>query len=98
MPARARFHAALPQSGRYRLCLGYRPVAAQASALEVTIQHAGQPTRVKVDQRTGAWPFPFTPLGEYRFSAEGDSSLEISNAGADGRVVIDAVRWVWLGD
>jgi hypothetical protein len=98
MPARARFHAALPQSGRYRLCLGYRPASAQASALAVTIQHAGKPTRVKVDQRTGTTPFPFTPLGEYRFSSEGDSSLEISNASADGLVVIDAVRWVWLGD
>ena len=30
---------------------------------------------------------------------EGDSSfVEITNASTDGRVVIDGVRWVWLGE
>ena len=51
-----------------------------------------------VNQRSGESPFPFRALDDFRFSKENESYLEISNFDAEGRVVIDAVRWLWLGE
>jgi hypothetical protein len=66
--------------------------------VEVKIRHAEGVARVTVDERTGDTPFPFTALGEYRFSAKKEALLEIANGNADGRVAVDGVRWVWVGD
>jgi hypothetical protein len=96
--ARARFQAALPRAGRYLVCLGLRPEAHQATAAEVKIRHAGGLACLDVNQRSGDTPFPFVALGEYRFSAKSEAFLEIANGNSDGRVVVDSVRWVWLGD
>jgi hypothetical protein len=98
MPARARFHAAMPRAGRYQVCLGLRPDSHQATAVEVKLRHAGGLERIHVNERAGETPFPFAVLGEYRFSPKQEAVLEVANGNADGRVVIDAVRWVWIGD
>jgi len=38
-------------------------------------------------------------LGEYRFKAGDAGFVEIRNGDAlDGRVAVDGVRWVWLGE
>jgi len=98
MPARARFETKLPRSGRYQVCLGFLPEQHQAAKAAVKIRHAAGLAQMTVDQRTGAGPFPFTTLGEYRFAANRATFLEIANGDAGGRVVVDAVRWVWLGE
>jgi hypothetical protein len=98
MPARARFETTLPRNGRYRVCLGVRPDPHQATAVEVKVRHAEGLARVTVNERVGSSPFPFIVLGEYRFVAKKEALLEIANGDADGRVVVDGVRWVWLGD
>ncbi|MBI5397361.1 MAG: FAD-dependent oxidoreductase, partial [Verrucomicrobia bacterium] len=97
-PARARFQPSLPRAGRYQVCLGFRPAKFQATNTPLTIRHAGGTAKLTVDQRKETTPFNFVPLGEFQFRA-GDSGLvEITNAKTDGRVALDAVRWVWLGE
>jgi hypothetical protein len=98
MPARARFTPSLAAPGRYRVCLGFRPDPHQARNLAVTIGHAEGTARLKVNQRTESTPFPFVALGEYRFEPGKPAFVEVTNHGADGRIAVDAVRWVWLGD
>lgn len=37
------------------------------------------------------------PVGEFTFKAGKSDNVDLTNRGTDGRIVIDAVRWVWLG-
>jgi len=97
-PARARFQPALPCAGRYLVGLGFRPAKAQATNTPVTIRHAGGTAKLTVDQRRETTPFNFVPLGEFTFKAGDSGFVEISNGAADGRVAIDGVRWMWLGE
>ncbi|MBI3877839.1 MAG: FAD-dependent oxidoreductase, partial [Verrucomicrobia bacterium] len=97
-PARARFQPTLPRAGRYLVCLGFRPAKVQATNTPVTIRHAGGTAKLTVDQRKETTPFNFVPLGEFTFKAGDSGFLEVSNGSADGRVAIDGVRWVWLGE
>jgi hypothetical protein len=96
--ARARFQPSIERTGRYLVCLGFRPSKAQATNTPVLIKHAGGTARLTVDQRTETTPLNWTPLGEFPFKAGDSGFVDITNTGADGRVVIDGVRWVWLGE
>lgn len=97
-PARARFQPTIEQAGRYLVCLGFRPSKGQATNTPVLVKHAGGNTKVTVDQRRETTPFNWTPIGEYRFRAGDGGFVEVTNGGADGRVAVDGVRWVWLGE
>lgn len=97
-PARARFQPTLPRAGRYLVCLGFRPAKVQATNTPVTIRQAGGTTKLTVDQRQETTSFNFVPLGEFTFKAGDSGFVEISNSNTDGRVAIDGVRWVWLGE
>jgi hypothetical protein len=97
-PARARFQPSLPRAGRYQLCLGFRPAKSQATNVPVLVKHGAGTAKVMVNQREETTPFNFVPIGEYSFKAGESGFVEISNGGTDGRVVVDGVRWVWLGE
>ncbi len=97
-PARARFQPSLPRSGRYLVCLGFRPSRSQATNTPVLIKHAGGNTRLTVDQRKETTPGIWTPLGDFEFKAGDSGFVEVTNKGTDGRVAIDGVRWIWLGN
>lgn len=97
-PARAKFQPDLPQAGRYQLCLGFRPSKTQATNTPLIIRHAGGVAKITVNQRNETTPFNFVPVGEYTFKAGSSGSVEVTNGGADGRVVVDGLRWVWLGE
>jgi len=62
------------------------------------IKHADGTATVKVNQRRKPSPFAFTPVGEYRFKAGEPATVVITNAGVDGYVQIDTVRWIWLSE
>jgi hypothetical protein len=96
--ARARFQPYLPSSGRYLLCIGFRPAKDQATAARIIVHHAAGVKRATINQRDKLSPLPFTSLGEFRFRAGDEGYVDISNADANGRVAIDAVRWVWIGE
>jgi hypothetical protein len=95
---RARFQPVLERTGRYRVCLGFRPSKAQATNTPVLVKHARGNTKVVVDQRQESTPFNWVPLGEFAFKAGDSGFVEVTNGGADGRVALDGVRWVWLGE
>lgn len=95
---RARFQPTLPRAGRYRVCLAFRPSKSQATNTPVLIKHAGGNTKLTVDQRTGTTPFLWTPLGDFEFKAGESGFAEVTNREADGRVAIDGMRWIWLGE
>jgi hypothetical protein len=97
-PARIRFQPDLPRAGRYQVCLGFRPAKNQATNVPLTIRHAGGTAKITVDERKETTPFNFTPVGEFIFRAGDSGFVEITNGGTDGRVVMDGVRWVWLGE
>ncbi len=97
-PARGRFQLRLANAGKYQVCLGFRPAKSQATNVPITIRHADGTAKITVDQRAETGPFNFTAIGEYEFKAGESGFVEISNAGTDGKVVIDGVRWVWVGE
>jgi hypothetical protein len=75
--------------------LSYAAAGNRATNVPVTIRHADGITTVKVNQRT-APPIDkaFVSLGTFRFAKGRAGSVEITNAGADGHVVIYAVQWL----
>ncbi len=97
-PVRARFQPTIPRTGRYQVCIGFRPARNQATNVPLTIRHADGIAKLTVNERKETTPFNFTPVGEFNFKAGDSGFVEISNSKADGRVVIDGVRWVWLGE
>jgi hypothetical protein len=96
--AGAAFTTTLPKTGRYRVCVAYATAGNRASNLPVEVRHAGGATAVRVNQRKKPSPFAFTPIGEYRFQAGAPATVTFSNAGVDGHVQIDTVRWIWIGE
>ncbi|MEQ1752129.1 MAG: hypothetical protein ABL974_22090, partial [Prosthecobacter sp.] len=95
---RAHFQPTLPRTGRYQVCIGFRPSKAQATNTPITIKHATGTAKLTLDQRTETTPFAFVPIGEFTFKAGDSSFVDITNAGADARIAIDGVRWMWLGE
>jgi hypothetical protein len=92
--ASARFEAKLPKPGRYEVRLAYPPNNNRSSKVNVEVHSAAGTKTVVVNQKN---PPPIDDLtislGEFDFAAEG-AAVVISNTGADGYVVIDAVQWI----
>ena len=91
----ARYRPDLPKAGMYEVRLSYSPNPNRATNVPVTVAHADGKTEVKVDQKKAppvekAW----VSLGTFRFEKGTAGSVEVSNRGADGYVVIDAVQWL----
>lgn len=91
--ARAVFTAPLPEPGVYDVQIAWSPNGNRATNAPVHITHADGESAATVNQRERP-PIGglFGSVGKFRFEKEG--SVTISNAAADGFVVIDAVRWV----
>ncbi len=93
----ARFTPSLPKAGKYRVAISYGPNANRATNVPVTIHHASGETKVLVNQRLkpkGQGEAPFHDLGTFEFPAGKDSWVEITNAGTNGHVIVDAVQWL----
>jgi hypothetical protein len=91
----ARFETKLPKDGRYEVRLGYVPNNNRSTKTSVEITHAGGTKTVIVNQKQ---PPPidgvFLSLGSFEFAADKPAVVKVSNAGADGYVIIDAVQWL----
>ncbi|MBL9206831.1 MAG: FAD-dependent oxidoreductase [Opitutaceae bacterium] len=97
-PMTAEFSTTLPKTGSYRVAVAFPSGGNRASNVPVTITHDGGTAEVKLNQKKKPGPFAFQPVGEYRFTAGKTASVRFSNAGADGVVLIDTVRWIWIGE
>lgn len=89
-----RFEPKLEKPGRHRLQLACPPNNNRATNASVEIQHQGGVEKLKVNLKS---PRPgdgvtWIDLGE--FDCGNDTAITIGNSGADGYVVVDAVRWL----
>jgi hypothetical protein len=88
----------LPQ-GRYVVKIAFNPGQNRATNTTVRIFSADGEDLVRINQRKapredGLWH----PLGEYSFETGGRAAVEISNAGANGHVIADAVQFLRVGE
>jgi hypothetical protein len=92
---KARFIPALPKAGRYQVAISYSALANRAGNVPVIIHHADGDTTVVVDQKKKpAGKKGLHPLGTFRFEAGKTGSVEITNTGTNGHVIIDAVQFL----
>ncbi len=89
----ARFETALTP-GRYEVRLSYAAHGNRATNVPVSIRHAEGTAQRTVNQRQTA-PIDdlFVSLGTFEFDGQ-PAVVEISNRGADGHVLVDAVQFV----
>lgn len=91
----ARFTPDLPKAGRYTVAIAYPQNGNRASNVPVLIRHADGETKVTLNQKKKpSVDGLLEPVGTFRFAAGKSAYVEISNAGTDGYVVIDAVQWL----
>jgi hypothetical protein len=91
----ARFTPDLPEAGRYRIAVSYGENANRATNVPVTVRHDGGEERFFVNQKLKPkGDGPFHVIGVFQFSAGRNGWAEISNAGTDGHVIVDAVQWL----
>jgi hypothetical protein len=91
----ARFIPNLPVDGSYEVQVSYTAASNRATNVPVQIQTADALSSLVLNERTAPdTDAPFVSLGTFRFSAGTSGYLEISNAGTNGYVVADAVRFV----
>ncbi|QDT28308.1 FAD-dependent oxidoreductase [Gimesia panareensis] len=93
--AAARFETKVPQAGRYEVRYAYPPNTNRSSQVKVTIHHAGGTAAKTINQKEKP-PLDgvFVSLGEYEFTPDQQAVVEVSNADANGYVIIDAVQWI----
>ncbi len=88
------FTATLPADGKYTVRLAYTALPNRATNVPVTVGTASGPVKVVVNQRLApSVKGLLHPLGTWNLKA-GANTVEISNAGTDGHVIIDAVQWL----
>lgn len=88
----ARFEATLPR-GRHEVRLFYSALGNRASNVPVTVHHAAGSATLKVNQRQEP-PLEGLAVSLGMFEFDGRGAVEVSNAGTDGHVIIDAVQWL----
>ncbi|WP_166442761.1 FAD-dependent oxidoreductase [Phragmitibacter flavus] len=87
-----RFTPDIPESGVYSVQARWKSDEKNASAVPMEIAHADGTAKPVVNQREkgNRW----NVLGSYEFKVGTSGFVSIGNEGADGRVVVDAVRFV----
>ena len=91
-PASAKFTAHILKGGKHEVFLAVVPNANRATKAKVRVLHAGGQADLVVNLTKGPADH-LVSLGTYDFSDKVAASVIVSNEGADGYVVIDAVNW-----
>jgi hypothetical protein len=90
-----RFAARIPAAGKYEVRMSYTPNPNRATNVPVTIRHAGVDTTIQVNQRLRPpVESAFVSLGTFHWEEGQEFTLTVSNEGANGYVVVDAVQLV----
>ncbi|QDU41433.1 Xanthan lyase precursor [Maioricimonas rarisocia] len=85
----------ISQSGNYEVRVSYTPNPNRASNVRVVVRHAKGETEVTLNQRKKPGiDGVFEKLGEFEFRGDGTGMVTISNDGADGHVIADAVQLI----
>jgi len=95
----ALFTPKLPKDGEYDVLVSYTPGTGRATNVPVTITFDDGEKTVPVDQtKPPKIENLFHSLGRFKFNAGSAGSVSISNKGTEGHVIVDAVRFVPVGD
>jgi cytochrome c553 len=91
----ATFQPELPVAGTYEVRLAYSAGGNRDAAVPVAVFSADGETTIMVDQRRappidGLW----ISLGMFRFEANGQGFVMVSNEGTTGHVIVDAVQFL----
>ncbi|WP_051946113.1 FAD-dependent oxidoreductase [Verrucomicrobium sp. BvORR106] len=93
--ATAKFTPSIPEAGRYELRLLYVPASNRASNATITIRGVEGEKTVALNQREACLEDGIPrPLGTFSFAKGKAGTIEISNANADGFVIVDALQLV----
>jgi FAD dependent oxidoreductase len=89
------FEIKLPKSAMYEVRMAYQSNANRSSKVKVNVVSLTGSKSITVNQKTKP-PIDslFISLGSYQFSDQQPAQVTISNEGADGYVVIDAIQWL----
>lgn len=89
------FAPKFPKTGRYEIRVAFIAGPGRAENVPVTILHADGEELVHFSEKTEKIEgLQFASLGAYRFEAEGQGYVLVSNAATQGYVTIDAVQFV----
>lgn len=88
----------LPVAGEYQVLVAYTPGNTRANNVPVTVKFQGGSKTVTLDQTKPAKVNKlFEPIGTFAFVAGQSASVEISNKGTKGHVIVDAVQFKPVG-
>jgi hypothetical protein len=91
----ARFTPNLPAAGQYEVRLLFPATSNRATNAKVAVSSCDGEQTFSVNQQQAPWVHGIAePVGVFRFEVGRKGSVSISNAGADGYVIIDAVQFV----
>ncbi len=93
-PAEATFQLPIQKNGKYKVVLMYSPNDKNTTNATLTIYHADGKDVVPWNMKEGDVHGFALKIGEYQFTKGKPMKVVISNQGADGRVVADAVAFV----
>ena len=95
----ATFTPKLPKTGEYEVLISYTTGGSRSTNTPVAIAFDGGEKTISVDQtKPPEIDRLFHSLGKFQFQAGMAGSVTISNRGTDGHVIVDAVRFVPVGD
>jgi hypothetical protein len=95
----ATFTPKLPKAGEYEVLISYTTGGTRSTNTPVTISFDGGEKTITVDQtKPPKIDKLFHSLGKFPFKAGVAGSVTISNKGTDGHVIVDAVRFVSVGE
>ncbi len=95
----AKFTPDLPKAGRYRVSFSYGANPNRAGNVTVRIRHVDGESTLSINQKAApSGDKPFHLLGTFDFRSGREGWVEISNAGSDGYVIVDAVQWLPTGE
>lgn len=90
-----RWEFEVPTTGRYEVRLSYTDSASRDPQIPVTVEGAGEPHLVSMNQRlTPPHAGGFATVGVFNFDAGKRSAVTISNKGTTGHVIADALQLV----
>jgi hypothetical protein len=89
-----RYPVRVPSSGRYEVLVSFGPHGNRATNARYVIRHGAGESTVTVNQRRPVGlKDSFVSLGTFEFKGTEGEGVKLSNTGADGYVIADAV---WL--
>jgi hypothetical protein len=86
-----RFTPTLPATGNYEVSLWWTGGAGRAGDTPIDVITSGTPEYLELDQTVSG--SPWQSVGVFHFNAGTSGSVLISNDGANGSVIVDAIRF-----